>query len=858
MKFFSKGNGWWVVVRNIAVANVCGLLPLLWVGLGWMPDQVKVEMKGDGEPTIVADGTVLHGEEYGTWGEGTVWRFYIRKGMAWKGMIFLLPQGKGAEDVGRVELQKWKLLKRGKRGSGLARVEEGENGWRFTAPTFEWTRLASGKVSAGLAGVELLLLGISWVAAKRKQGGWKESLPSALCVAGAMALLFEVALPMQAYMANASEFPFGPGELAAAISVRAATAFVLCSIALGVLARCFGRLPLTLALAFSICAFLEAGILSAGLPSMNGNWDYFRNPVRALWDGAVWGGVFSAMLGLHPLLRRRLGWVALGVGIMVVASMFDVRSEKKVDDSRLLIHDFSSLGVVARSVEYSTGRNVLVFVIDSLECAQAHAVMEDVEAGSRLRKKFAGFTEYTNNIGTGDYSVVAVANLLTGKYPESAEGILDYYQSIFTSDSVLADALDKGYAVFLAEEKSYTNRRKIVPETERNTPVMHRPVKDGQGWTMDSIDRFRWMPFAAKLRCLSLMQLGMPTRAGLDREWGLYPVLGEAPAGAGGTGTFLFVHTEGVHVPVLRNRRGEVLPTEDNSDKGCVEMGVFIMEQLGVLLDAYREKGIYDDALILVLADHGHHESLGRFQETGDGELSGLARPFLWVKPAGSTGAFKTDGTPTSHSKVAGLLREALVRDLGEGEVLELMRCEHRLFRKVYAFDYMKEDWIVGPGGETEGHCTAFLDGVDEKGMQPVELGHRYSFFFENREDYAGILHSRHLLGWGRNLSWWPYQPDVELSFRVPDTNRHYSVLLEFGMWRRELESEEGLGIIFHQPGGVPVRWVRGAARSEEGEVSLRGLVPDETGVIRIVAEREPGLMAFVDFNYLQVNMEPH
>ena len=297
----------------------------------------------------------------------------------------------------------------------------------------------------------------------------------------------------------------------------------------------------------------------------------------------------------------------------------------------------------------------------------------------------------------------------------------------------------------------------------------------------------------------------------------------------------------------------------DGRRHGCGARGdgAFQHGTTGELLDVCRDKGIYDDALILVMADHGNHESLGRFQETGDGELSGLARPCLWVKPAGSTGAFKTDGTPTSHSKVAGLLREALVRELGEGDVLDLLRCEHRLFRKVYAFDYMKEDWIVGPDGATEGHSTAFLDGLEAKGSQPVTLGWRYSLSFENRADYAGIIHSKHLLGRGRNLSWWSYQPDVELSFRVPDPKRRYSVRLEFGMWRREEGTEEGLGIVFRQAGGSPVRWIRGPERSEEGEVLLRGLIPDEAGAIRIAAEREPGLMAFVDFKHLQVNREP-
>ena len=63
------------------------------------------------------------------------------------------------------------------------------------------------------------------------------------------------------------------------------------------------------------------------------------------------------------------------------------------------MNDFSPIETVIRSVTYSTNRNVMVFVIDSLEREQAHAIMEDAEAGPELREKFRGFTEFTNNVG---------------------------------------------------------------------------------------------------------------------------------------------------------------------------------------------------------------------------------------------------------------------------------------------------------------------------------------------------------------------------------------------------------------------------------------------------------------------------
>lgn len=856
-----KGR-WWKGLRNFAVLNVCLVLPLVWIGLGWMPDQVKVAWRGEEEAPVAlaSGGEVLHGEDVGRWRGGRVWRFYLREGMAWEDLAFRLAEGKGAGDVEEVELQKWKVLKFGKKGAGLEPVEGMENGWRFGNPRFECVGFASKKVAVGFVGLEAVLLGLAWWFAKRNRGErWRTLLWPTVSVAGVIALLFHIALPLQMYLGNTSNFPFGPRELFMAMLGRSVLTLALATVALGCLVRCFGRFPLGMALAFAMCAFLESGVLSIGLPDLNGKWDFFRNHARAAWDACAWLAVFGGMAVLHPVVRRYYSWVALGLAIMVAASMCDVHAEKTVDQADLFIHDFSSKGVVAHNVVYSAKRNVLVFIIDSLECAQAHAIMEDAVAGEELRRAFGGFTEYTNNIGTGDHSSVAVANLLTGRYPESADGILDYFSSIYSRDSVVAEYLDAGFAVFLTQEdRNYTNRKEAaaVPEAMEKLPAMNRPLKDGQGWSMDKINRFRWMPFATKFPCLYLMQAKMPAKESLAVEWGLYPVLRDAPVSTDESGTFLCVHTEGVHIPVTRNRHGEQLPHADNSDAGCIEMGVFIMGELGKLFDSYREKGIYDDALILVLADHGQHESLGRSKSGEDGALPGTARPFLWVKPPGSRHEFQTSGIPTSHSRVAGLLRAARQGTLGEGEIQALLREDFRLFRIIYAFDYKKEDWIVGPDGQVQAHSIDSVDGMGGDDMPPLEMGHQYSLKFASRADYAGKIHSSHLLGRGENLSWWPYQDDMELAFRVPDTNHHYSVRMGLGIWSPDPESEQGASLCFRPNDGNPQSWKRGPSKFEEGELVFSGLAPDREGRIRIFGERKNGFLAFVDFNSVQVDVD--
>ena len=142
-------------LRNFVVVNLCAIVPLWWMAFGWMPDQVKIFVKGTGEVpwSITTGGITLRGEDYGVFQGNHVWRFYLRQGMEWKDLAFVLPDGVGREAVECVELQKWKLVSLGK--SGRCLVKNGgdvPNEFRFPSSRFERVGFVSRKIALGLLG----------------------------------------------------------------------------------------------------------------------------------------------------------------------------------------------------------------------------------------------------------------------------------------------------------------------------------------------------------------------------------------------------------------------------------------------------------------------------------------------------------------------------------------------------------------------------------------------------------------------------------------------------------------------------------------------------------------------------------
>ena len=700
----------------------------------------------------------------------------------------------------------------------------------------------------GGGGAEVVLLGASLLTArKRRKSGWGRLWSGAAWVGFGVAFWLWVAVPVQSWLGNESAFPFSGAELACWAGMRFALGWAGWAVGLWMLAGCFGEWVLGAGLAFGACIWLETGVLSAGLPELNGDWRLYWDFSRGVWDAAIWAGVFAGILGAHRWLKGKYGWAGVVLAVMSGAALAVVEREKKPDERRFIVDDFCSIGEVVRSVEWSPKKNVLVLVVDSLEREQAHAIMEDAEAGPGLREQFRGFTEYVDNVGAQWNSWSAVANLMTGRNPKNLAEFPDFHASIYAEESVLADYLREGYDIYMGTEVfgyGWTNRRKGGGDVANKGDVFRRRTAGDLGWNLAELIRFRCWPFAGKKVVASLTGAGMPLRADWGREEILYDVLRTHGIGGGEAGVFALFHTRGVHPPVERNREGERLAQPDPSDRGCIEAGIWALRHVGGFMDALKEKGIYDGATILVLADHGNHTHRGAGEEEG---LPGSGRPFLWVKMAGSTHDFVADSAPTYHGKVSNLLRAVARRDVGENETGDLLGAEVREYRLKTDWGAGMRVWRVGRDGEVEVGEEEFQTAGR---VQALEIGRTYAL--GSVPEGTGIVFTG--VGFMPGPILLPDQEGLFLEITVPDPDKTYCLRLAMKMRKHPgfvVEDEEGASLSFWQEGAEGKEVQVGA--DYRTEAVLRGLRSDREGKVKVAGARRGGLRSDVFFLTLKL-----
>lgn len=667
----------------------------------------------------------------------------------------------------------------------------------------------------------------------------------ALAVGAVVALYFAVILPVQSYMPNADEFGYSMSSLLAEFGWYCVALGLLISLVLFLSSFLLDRFLHVLALSLLCAAVLEAGPLAIGLPKLDGDLRGYGVTWRMVVDTCVLSVVVVMPLVFLRRVRTWLPWISAALVLYLGATLFDVRRGGISSEGRKYIVPrlYPRHEVVDTSV-FSPSNNVIVLVLDSVSVD----VAEEVFANDRnLRARFPGFVNFVNNVGMHQATHVALPGLMTGKYFESSSDLQEYVHSMWTRDSFLGRYLESGNASFVNVDfriggyTSFPRDGKSAVETPAAKPSTVRMDDGAFMMTVVELSLFRIVPYAIKVpyvRYAASQTCDRGARPQRESPSGnvpipnsiiaqdkqLWPMLAKRPVDPHLAKTLHVHHSRGCHPPIFFDADGKSIKcsspvTYDEYMGQCR----YVFRLVGDMLDVWRTNGVYDASTIIMLADHSTSVVCPHANRSGWPRPS---YPFLMVKARGGAGSYVESRIPTSHARVAPLVRNLALQDMDQEEIARSLFEDKRLYREFG--EGVINDWCISAGGEIVKSSRPDAE-VDVAGLHPLTVPGKYSFMVMGVDFKTPEVVVRNgKRGTPSGLQF--MRNPMSFAFRVPERNASYRLTVKSYM-----SAQDGKPYSVTMRSGKTIRRIESKPRPQEmASFALDPVISDDDGLVKV------------------------
>ncbi|MDR2381972.1 MAG: hypothetical protein LBE08_12545 [Bifidobacteriaceae bacterium] len=454
--------------------------------------------------------------------------------------------------------------------------------------------------------------------------------------------------PLDLFSQNATEFPFGFSELIQPIGL---IFLGVSAVFVGILLPLRGRIldaAASLMLGIAFAALIQATFLNGSYGEFNGQpirWEEYKT--LGVVNLALWVVIIAAPLVLRLISRRVWGVVAwLAPTVIMASGTFALLSDYSNPEVELVVTepDLAELPTYEGVLTVSQTANQYVIVLDMMDQKFVESI--SAEEPDFFSSQLDGFTEFDNHISNYTRTLPSAVDMLTGERYYFDEPPDQYFARAYRDGDFLPRLRDAGYStnIYATNRYSYFDISDI-----RDLADNVRLVKSKVTWTsiiegVYRLDGFRYAPQMAKptfwasdlrfARKASGLTLQGPFS---NNNFEFHARLKAFDMTVGGAQPrFSFIHLDGAHTPVNMNRDAEHIPnnsgTLEDQARGAFKITFDFLDEL-------RRVGAYEDATIVITADHGHWKD--------DGDVGALDKPrltALFVKPAGAA------GTPLAHS----------------------------------------------------------------------------------------------------------------------------------------------------------------------------------------------------------------
>jgi arylsulfatase A-like enzyme len=340
-------------------------------------------------------------------------------------------------------------------------------------------------------------------------------------------------------------------------------------------------------------------------------------------------------------------------------------------------------------LDMSSEKNAVIFMVDAVDSALFREIMETEDPENQ--EWFKDFTYYPNTVGSYTYTSHAVPFVLSGKWMENQEAFESFETKAMDESPLFNTLEEQGYRLGLYEDQ-LTYESDGIYRFENVSDDHYRLNSVGEYIRQSFyVTWFQYMPYPLKpLFSREDAFENIQNRAvGQEEPYvgsntTVYERIRNEDFTIGEEPCFRFIHIEGAHVPFEHDRNANEIPREEGSYPQSIQASATIVH---AYIEKMKKAGIYDNSVIIVLADHGFV-----YSDNVDG-IKGRSNPLLLVKGRDETHDMKISEQPVSHADLQTMYQKLLAGEKTE-TLFDFNEGEQRN-RRFLGFNYNDPDLII-------------------------------------------------------------------------------------------------------------------------------------------------------------------
>ncbi len=521
----------------------------------------------------------------------------------------------------------------------------------------------------------------------------KEELYLGIILTVAVCFMFFIFSPMELYFTNKGEFWFDmylllPVMLVVFIIMSCMS--ILFLFLVNVLSSKWYHILLVFYFIAFICSYIQGNFLVDNLPPLDGSpIDWSKYPMERVKSIILWIVITGIVLLILKVIKRdkfyrAVKYISVCMTLMLMITLISVCITTKGYEKK------ANLAVSTKNqFEMSEKQNFIILLLDAADSEEFNKMLE---THPEYEEIFEDFTYYRNTMGVYSFTKHSIPFIFSGDWYENDEPYDEYLMNVYKNSDFFSKLEAQSYklGVYEAEmipaDEDYFRFENVL-ENEKGVTSYLAFAR----WQIQ-MTGFRYAPFDLKRICFvnpeAFKNLKIP-----PEEYSLfifatsneqfYNRIQHDDFSYTSDKCFKFIHLSGAHVPFKYDADMNII--EDATYETNMEASMTITK---AYLNKLKEGNVYDNSVIIVMADHGYNVNADPLELY---TLDHLWRqnPILFVKGIGEKHEMRTSDAPVSFVD----LQEAfsrLLQGTDSSKIFDWQEGDERQRR--YLFYYYKDE----------------------------------------------------------------------------------------------------------------------------------------------------------------------